>query len=39
MVNTNIKLITVFVDKDGETVYNQQKQYLELTMSQIISFS
>ena len=39
MVNTKIKLITVFVAEDGETVYSQQKQYLELTMAQIISFS
>ena len=38
MVNTKIKLIIFFVVKDGETVYSQQKQDLELTMAQIISF-
>ena len=39
MVNTKIKLITFFVAKDGEAVYSQQKQDLELTVAQIISFS
>ena len=39
MISTKIKLITVFVARDGETVYSQQKQDLELTMAQIISFS
>ena len=40
MVNTKIKLITFFVDKDvGEAAYSQQKQDLELTVAQIISFS
>ena len=39
MVNTEIKLITFFVDKDGEAVHSQQKQELELTVAQIISFS
>ena len=28
MVNTEIKLITFFVAKDGEAVYSQQKQDL-----------
>ena len=37
MVNTEIRLIIVFVAKDGEALYSQQKQYLELTMAQIIS--
>jgi len=37
MVNTKIKLIKFFVAKDGETVYSQQKQDLELTVAQIIS--
>ena len=37
MVNTEIKLITFFVAKDGETVYSQQKQDLELTVVQIIA--
>ena len=32
-------LIAFFVAKDGETVYSQQKQDLELTVAQIISFS
>ena len=39
MVNTEIKLIIFFVAEDGEVVYSQQKQDLELTMAQIISFS
>ena len=39
MVNTKIKSITFFVAKDGEAVYSQQKQDLELTVAQIISFS
>ena len=39
MTNTKIKLITFFVAKDGEDVYSQQKQDLELTVAQIISFS
>ena len=39
MVNTEIKLIIFFVAKDGEAVYSQQKQDLELTVAQIISFS
>ena len=39
MVNTKIKLITFFVAKDKEAVYSQQKQDLELTVVQIISFS
>ena len=37
MVNTEIRLITFFVAKDGETLYNQQKQAQELTVTQIIS--
>ena len=39
MVNTKTELITFFVAKDGEAVYSQQKQDLELTVVQIISFS
>ena len=39
MVNTKIKLITFFVVKDGEAVYSQQKQDMELTVAHIISFS
>ena len=30
MVNTEIRLITFFADKDGEALYNQQKQDQEL---------
>ena len=33
MVNTKIKLVTFFVVGDGEAVYSQQKQDLELTGS------
>ena len=36
MVNTKTELITFFVAKDGEAVYSQQKQDLELTVGQII---
>ena len=39
MANTEINLITFFVAKDGEAVYSQQKQDLELTMARIISLS
>ena len=39
MVSAEIRLITPFVAKDGEAVYSQQKQDLELTVAQIISFS
>ena len=38
LVNTEIKLMTFFAAKDGETVYSQHKQDLELTVAQIISF-
>ena len=37
MVNTKIKLISFFVAKNGEDVYSQQKQDLELTVAQIMS--
>ena len=33
MVNTEIRLIIFFAAKDGETLYSQQKQDLELTGS------
>ena len=39
MVNTEIRLITFFVAEDGEAVYSQQKQELELAVAQITSFS
>jgi len=38
MINTEIKLIVFFVAKDGEALYSRQKQDLELTVAQIISF-
>ena len=37
MVDTEIRLIILFVAKDGEALYSQQKQDLELTVAQIIS--
>ena len=37
MVNTEIRLIIFFAVEDGEALYSQQKQDLELTVSQIIS--
>ena len=36
MVNIKIKLITFFVAKDGEAIYSQQKQDMELTVALII---
>ena len=39
MVNTEIRVITFFVAKDGEAVYSQQKQDQQLTVAQIINFS
>ena len=39
MVNTKIRLIMFLEVKDGEDVYSQQKQDLELTVAQIISSS
>ena len=39
MVNTEIRLITFFASEDGEALYSQQKQDLELTVAQIISVS
>ena len=38
MVDTEIRLITFFVAKDGEAVYSQQKQNLQLTVAQIMRF-
>ena len=37
MVNTKIRLIMFFADKDGEALYSQQKQDLELTVAQTMS--
>ena len=37
MANTQIRLITFFAAKDGEAVYSQQKQDLELTVAQIMN--
>ena len=37
MVNTEIRLIIFFASKDGEALYSQQKQDLELTMTQIMN--
>ena len=36
-VNTGIRLITLFAVKDGEALYSQQKQDLELTVPQIMN--
>ena len=38
MVITEIRLIIFFVAEDGEALYSQQKQDLEQTVAQIISF-
>ena len=37
MVNTEIRLIIFFAAKDGEALYNQQKQDHELTVAQIMN--
>ena len=37
VVNTEIRLITFFAAKDGEALYNQQKQDQELTVAQIMN--
>ena len=38
MVNIKIRLIIFFVAKDGEFLYNQQKQDQEQTVAQIMNF-
>ena len=37
MVNTTIRLVIFFAAKDGEALYSQQKQDLELTVTQIMA--
>ena len=37
MVNTEIRAIIFFAAEDGEALYSQQKQDLELTVTQVIS--
>ena len=37
MVNTKIRIIIFFAAKNGEALYSQQKQDLELSVAQIIS--
>ena len=37
MVDTEMRLIIFFAAKDGEALYSQQKQDLELTVAQIVS--
>ena len=37
MVNTEIRVIIFFAAQDGEALYSQQKQYLELTVAQIMN--
>ena len=37
MVNTKIRLMIFFAAKDGEALFSQQKQDLELTVTQIVS--
>ena len=37
MVNTEVRLTLFFVAKDGEGLYNQQKQDWELTVAQIMN--
>ena len=37
MINTEIRKIIFFAAKDGEALYSQQKQDMELTVAQIMS--
>ena len=37
MVNTEIRLIIFFAVEDGEPLYSQQKQDLEVTVAQIMN--
>ena len=37
MVNTDIRLIIFYADKDGEPLYSQQNQEQELTVAQIMN--
>jgi len=37
MVNTKIRLTILFAAKDGEALYSQQTQDLELTVAQIMN--
>ena len=37
MVNTKIRLIILFVAKDGEALYSKQKQDWKLTVAQIMN--
>ena len=37
MANTKIRLITLFAAVDGEALYSQQKQDLDLIVAQIMS--
>ena len=37
MVNTEIRLIIVFVAEDGEALYSQKKQDHKLTVAQIMN--
>ena len=37
MVNTEIRLIIFFAAEDGESLYSQQKQDLELTVVQVMT--
>ena len=37
MANTEIRLIIFFAAEDGEAIYSQQKQNLELTMVQTMN--
>ena len=37
MVNTDIRLIIFFAAKDGEALYSQEKQELELTATQTMN--
>ena len=37
MINTEIRLIIFFADKDEEALYSQQKKDQELTVAQIMN--
>ena len=38
MVNTKVRMIVFLVAEDGETLYSDQKEDLELTLAQIMNY-
>ena len=38
MVNTKVRMIVFLVAEDGETLYSEQKEDVELTLAQIMNY-